>query len=123
MVFCLAIWPWVQSPSQSWQVISPPEITLVYIPHKVSLGEMVAYLPIPGGHIRLAERFVNPALSFAMGWNYWYNWTIVGIFHLPPFLVSLSNLHPQLLVDIYSCCVVVRSHRSVLQPSCPPRLF
>ncbi|KAG8849716.1 hypothetical protein FRB96_000656 [Tulasnella sp. 330] len=43
----------------------------------VSLGEMVSYLPIPGGHIRLAERFGNKALAFAMGWNYWYNWVIV----------------------------------------------
>ncbi|KAJ3790254.1 amino acid permease [Lentinula aff. detonsa] len=43
----------------------------------VSLGEMVAYLPISGGHIKLAERFVNPAFSFTMGWNYWYNWTII----------------------------------------------
>ncbi|KAJ6516194.1 amino acid permease [Mycena sanguinolenta] len=43
----------------------------------ISLGEMIAYLPIPGGHIKLAERFVDPALSFTMGWNYWYNWTIV----------------------------------------------
>jgi yeast amino acid transporter len=43
----------------------------------VSLGEMIAYLPVPGGHIRLAERFVNPAFSFTMGWNYWYNWTII----------------------------------------------
>ncbi|KAJ8084954.1 hypothetical protein PM082_003731 [Marasmius tenuissimus] len=42
----------------------------------ISLGEMVSYLPIPGGHIKLSERFVDPALSFAMGWNYWYNWTI-----------------------------------------------
>jgi len=25
---------------------------------------MVSYLPIPGGHIKLAERFVDPALSF-----------------------------------------------------------
>ena len=44
---------------------------------QISLGEMVAYLPIPGGHIKLAERFVDPALSFTIGWNYWYNWTIV----------------------------------------------
>ncbi|KAJ3719684.1 amino acid permease [Lentinula raphanica] len=43
----------------------------------ISLGEMVAYLPIGGGHIKLAERFVDPAFSFAMGWNYWYNWTII----------------------------------------------
>jgi hypothetical protein len=33
----------------------------------VSLGEMIAYLPIPGGHIKLAERFVDPAFSFTMG--------------------------------------------------------
>ncbi|KAK7061465.1 dicarboxylic amino acid permease [Favolaschia claudopus] len=43
----------------------------------ISLGEMIAYLPIPGGHIKLAERFVDPAFSFTMGWNYWYNWTVV----------------------------------------------
>ncbi|KIY47657.1 hypothetical protein FISHEDRAFT_44970 [Fistulina hepatica ATCC 64428] len=43
----------------------------------ISLGEMISYLPIPGGHIKLAERFVSRAFSFTMGWNYWYNWTIV----------------------------------------------
>ncbi|GAA5935027.1 hypothetical protein JCM1841_000099 [Sporobolomyces salmonicolor] len=43
----------------------------------IALGEMVAHLPVPGGHITLARRFVSPAFSFAMGWNYWYNWTIV----------------------------------------------
>ncbi|TPX62354.1 hypothetical protein PhCBS80983_g00544 [Powellomyces hirtus] len=42
-----------------------------------SLGEMVSLLPVPGGHIKLAARFVDPALSFSMGWNYWYNWVIV----------------------------------------------
>jgi amino acid permease len=34
---------------------------------------MIAYLPIPGGHIALAKRFVDPGFSFAMGWNYWYD--------------------------------------------------
>lgn len=37
---------------------------------KVTLGEMVSYLPVPGGHLTLAERFVDPAFSFALGWNY-----------------------------------------------------
>ncbi|KAJ6510097.1 amino acid permease, partial [Mycena vitilis] len=54
----------------------------------ISLGEMVGYLPIAGGHIKLAERFVDPALSFTMGWNYWYNWTIV----LPAELSAASVL-------------------------------
>jgi amino acid transporter len=54
----------------------------------ISLGEMIAYLPIPGGHIKLAERFFDPALSFTMGWNYWFNWTIV----LPAELSAASVL-------------------------------
>ncbi|TFK76918.1 amino acid permease [Pluteus cervinus] len=54
----------------------------------ISLGEMVAFLPISGGHIKLAERFVNPAFSFTMGWNYWYNWAII----LPAELSAASVL-------------------------------
>ncbi|KAK7694580.1 hypothetical protein QCA50_001766 [Cerrena zonata] len=67
----------------------------------VSLGEMVAYLPIPGGHIRLAERFVDPALSFTMGWNYWYNWTII----LPAELSAACRSH-QLLEPVGSIKVI-----------------
>ncbi|KAJ7638524.1 amino acid permease [Roridomyces roridus] len=54
----------------------------------ISLGEMIAYLPIPGGHIKLAERFVDPALSFTMGYNYLYNWVII----LPAELSAASVL-------------------------------
>ncbi|KAJ9127077.1 hypothetical protein QFC24_001312 [Naganishia onofrii] len=43
----------------------------------ISLGEMVAFLPVPGGHIKLADRFIDPAFAFTLGWNYWYNWTII----------------------------------------------
>ncbi|THH11561.1 hypothetical protein EW145_g583 [Phellinidium pouzarii] len=42
----------------------------------ISVGEMIALLPIPGGHIKLAERFVDRAFSFTLGWTYWYSWTI-----------------------------------------------
>ncbi|MBW0518477.1 hypothetical protein O181_058192 [Austropuccinia psidii MF-1] len=42
-----------------------------------SLGEMVSHLPIAGGHIALAKRFVNPSLSFTMGYTYLYNWLLV----------------------------------------------
>lgn len=47
-----------------------------FIP-KISLGEMMSYLPIAGGHITMAERYVSRGFSFVLGWNYWYNWTIV----------------------------------------------
>ncbi|KAH8917130.1 hypothetical protein BT69DRAFT_1227272, partial [Atractiella rhizophila] len=34
-------------------------------------------LPVPGGHISLSRRFVDPALSFAMGWAYWSLYAIL----------------------------------------------
>ncbi|KAG6831277.1 hypothetical protein H0H92_011787 [Tricholoma furcatifolium] len=69
----------------------------------ISLGEMVAYLPISGGHIKLAERFVDPALSFAMGWNYWYNWTVILPAELSAAAVLIgywSDINPAVWITI-----------------------
>lgn len=41
-----------------------------------SLGEMAAFMPTSGSFSTYAARFVDPALGFALGWNYWYNWAI-----------------------------------------------
>ncbi|KAG1885704.1 amino acid permease [Suillus subluteus] len=75
----------------------------------ITLGEMIAFLPIPGGHIKLAERFVDPAFSFAMGWNYWYSWTIVSPAELSA-AALLMNYWNQTVNDsvwVVMCLVVV----------------
>ena len=41
-----------------------------------SLGEMATQLPIPGSFEAYAERFVDPSLGFAAGWNYWFSWAV-----------------------------------------------
>ncbi len=41
-----------------------------------SLGEMATQLPIPGSFEAYAERFIDPSLGFAVGWNYWFSWTV-----------------------------------------------
>src|SRR6204780_5283351 len=41
-----------------------------------SLGEMATQLPIAGSFEAYAERFVDPSLGFAVGWNYWFSWAI-----------------------------------------------
>jgi len=41
-----------------------------------SLAEMAAYMPVSGTFSTYATKFVDPALGFALGWNYWYNWAI-----------------------------------------------
>src|SRR5271155_945102 len=41
-----------------------------------SLGEMATQLPIPGSFEAYAERFVDPSMGFAVGWNYWFSWAV-----------------------------------------------
>ena len=41
-----------------------------------SLGEMAAFMPSTGSFYVYAAKFVDPALGYALGWNYWYNWAI-----------------------------------------------
>lgn len=41
-----------------------------------SLGEMAAWLPLPGAVPIFAARYVDPALGFTLSWNYWYQLAI-----------------------------------------------
>jgi lysine-specific permease len=41
-----------------------------------SLGEMATQLPIPGSFEAYADRFIDPSLGFAVGWNYWFSWAV-----------------------------------------------
>lgn len=42
----------------------------------VALGEMGALFPVAGAFTHYATRFVDPAMGFALGWNYWYSYAI-----------------------------------------------
>ncbi|EOD45355.1 putative amino acid permease protein [Neofusicoccum parvum UCRNP2] len=39
-----------------------------------SLGEICTMYPTPGAFTEMAGRFLDPAVAFALGWNYWYLW-------------------------------------------------
>ncbi|KAF4993078.1 hypothetical protein FGRMN_6693 [Fusarium graminum] len=41
-----------------------------------ALGEMAAYIPVAGAFTTYATRFLDPTFGFAMGWIYWFSWTI-----------------------------------------------
>lgn len=41
-----------------------------------SLGEMATFMPVSGSFATYASKFVDPALGFALGWNYWFNWAV-----------------------------------------------
>lgn len=52
----------------------------------LSIAEMSALVPLSGGVIRHAEYFVDPALSFANGWNQVYG----SMVSLPAELVAAA---------------------------------
>jgi hypothetical protein len=37
----------------------------------VALGELATFLPLPGGFVAHASRFVSPGFGAALGWQYW----------------------------------------------------
>ncbi|BGP54424.1 hypothetical protein JCM8202v2_002002 [Rhodotorula sphaerocarpa] len=42
----------------------------------IALGEMTTLYPVSGAFTHYTARFVDPALGFALGWNYWYSYAI-----------------------------------------------
>ncbi|GAA5983485.1 hypothetical protein JCM11641_005824 [Rhodosporidiobolus odoratus] len=43
----------------------------------ISLGELISHMPLAGGHISLAARFVDPSFGLATGYSYAANWLLV----------------------------------------------
>ncbi|EFX06681.1 amino acid permease [Grosmannia clavigera kw1407] len=39
-----------------------------------SLGELGAFIPLPGSFTHYTSMLIDPALGFALGWNYWFLW-------------------------------------------------
>ncbi|PPQ94474.1 hypothetical protein CVT25_001107 [Psilocybe cyanescens] len=75
---------------RDWTVIITSSRTGLYIGtatalrHAGPVGTLLGYMitgtvvwPNVGGPVGLAGLYVDPALGFALGWNAWYNWTII----------------------------------------------
>ena len=78
-----------------------------------SLGEMATYLPVSGAFEEYGTRFVSPSFGFALGWNYWYNWTII----LPAELSAAAVLINYWNQTGTSNCAIEYSVRG--SPTCP----
>src|ERR1700761_3925500 len=60
-----------------------------------SLGEMATQLPIAGSFEAYAERFVDPSFAFAVGWNYWFSWSITLAAELVAGALIVQFWYPQ----------------------------
>ncbi|MET3194173.1 amino acid permease [Bacillus sp. OAE603] len=67
-----------------------------------SLGEMAALIPITGSFSTYTSRFVDPALGFAVGWNYWYNNAIVVALELAASAIIMKYWFPSVPGIVWS---------------------
>ncbi|KAH9248972.1 hypothetical protein BASA81_013372 [Batrachochytrium salamandrivorans] len=72
-----------------------------------SLGELAAYMPVSGSFNTYAGRFVDPALAFALGWNYWLQWSISLPSELAAAGIIMSFWYPTVPSWIWSALILV----------------
>ncbi|MEK0305929.1 amino acid permease, partial [Bifidobacterium favimelis] len=72
-----------------------------------SLGELATNLPISGSFAAYNARYVDPALGFAMGWDYWLNWTISGAVDISTAALLIQFWLPDTPGWIWSLIVLV----------------
>lgn len=71
------------------------------------LGEMATYMPVSGSFGTYATKFVDPALGFALGWNYWYNWAITVAAEMVAGALIMKYWLPGVPAIIWSVCFLV----------------
>lgn len=77
-----------------------------------ALGEMAAWLPLGSGFTGYATRFSDPALGFALGWNYYFKYIMVTPNQLTAaslvvqFWVAPTKINPGVFITIFLVAIV-----------------
>ncbi|OLN85508.1 Arginine permease [Colletotrichum chlorophyti] len=66
-----------------------------------ALCEMATYMPVPGAFTSYASRFIDPTLGFAMGWMYWFSWSITFALELTAAGVIIQYWNETLSIAIF----------------------
>ncbi|RDL37814.1 putative Dicarboxylic amino acid permease [Venustampulla echinocandica] len=84
-----------------------------------ALGEMACWLPLPSGFTGYATRFVDPALGFCLGWNYWFKYIIVTPNNLTAaslviqYWVPREKVNPGVFIAVFLVAVVAINYFGV----------
>ncbi|CAN9338661.1 unnamed protein product [Alternaria alternata] len=77
----------------------------------LSAGEMSAFMPVTGGFVRHATRFVQPALGIATGWNFWYTMAITAPAELAAAATLINfwdnSINPAIWYSVFIVIIVV----------------
>ncbi|WP_429971430.1 amino acid permease [Fructilactobacillus sp. Tb1] len=72
-----------------------------------SLGEMATNLPVSGSFSTYSAKYVDPAMGFAMGWNYWFNWAITVAVDISTVSLVMKFWFPDVKSWIWSAIALV----------------
>ncbi len=82
---------------QALNKAGPGNLFLAYVVHNIMLSlvnngmaEMCTYMPVSGGFIRLAGKWVDDAFGFMAGWNFFFYQVIVIPFEITALSLVLS---------------------------------
>jgi lysine-specific permease len=71
-----------------------------------SIGEMACFRPTSGSFNSYAGMYVDPALAFALGWNYWLQWAITLPSELSAAALLISYWYPDSPMWIWSMVIL-----------------
>ncbi|KAI8321631.1 lysine-specific permease [Martensiomyces pterosporus] len=72
-----------------------------------SLGEVATFTPIAGSFNEYASRYGDPAIGFALGWNYWFNYVCVTASELVASGIVMQNYLPHINGVLWSLIAAV----------------
>ncbi|PPJ52921.1 hypothetical protein CBER1_11411 [Cercospora berteroae] len=84
---------------------------LVYVV-MAALGEMATWLPAAGGFAVYADRFVDPALGFSLGYTYWFKYIITTPNQLTAaalviqYWVSADRVNPGVWITVFLVIII-----------------
>lgn len=77
----------------------------------LSTGEMSAFMPVTGGFVRHATKFVQPALGTATGWNFWYTMAVTAPAELAAAATLINfwdnDINPAVWYSVFISIIVV----------------
>ncbi|WP_050614874.1 amino acid permease [Bacillus testis] len=73
-----------------------------------SLAEMATHMPVSGSFSTYATKFVDPALGFALGWNYWFSWAVTIAAELSAVSLVMKFWYPHVNSLVWSvACLAI----------------
>ena len=70
-----------------------------------SMAEMATYMPVSGGFVRMAGKWVDEALGFAAGWNFFFYEALLIPFEITALNLVLSFWRDD--IPVWAVCIAV----------------